>query len=109
MDNNLDTLFNALADPTRRAVITALLDGPAPVGVLHAPHDMALPSFLKHLKALEAGGLVTSTKTGRVRTVALQPEALRAGADWLNKHKSMWEGRIDRLERLATRMDQTKS
>ena len=109
MDNNLDTLFGALADPTRRAVIEALMAGPAPVSDLHGPHDMALPTFLKHLKVLEAGGLVTSTKTGRVRTVALCPAALGAGADWLTKHKSMWEGRMDRLERLATRMDRTRS
>lgn len=109
MDNNLDTLFGALADPTRRAVIEALLDGPAPVSDLAEPHAMALPTFLKHLKVMEAGGLVTSTKTGRVRTVMLCPEALSAGADWLNRHKAMWEGRMNRLERLATRMGQTTS
>ncbi|MEO0938219.1 MAG: metalloregulator ArsR/SmtB family transcription factor [Pseudomonadota bacterium] len=109
MAHNLNTLFAALADPTRRAVIEALLDGPAPVSDLHGSHDMALPTFLKHLKVMEAGGLVTSTKKGRVRTVALQPDALSAGADWLNKHKAMWDGRMDRIERLAIRLDRTKS
>ncbi|MEO0391189.1 MAG: metalloregulator ArsR/SmtB family transcription factor [Pseudomonadota bacterium] len=109
MTNNLDALFSALSDPTRRAVIEALLDGPAQVGDLHAPHDMALPTFLRHLKVLETGGLVTSTKKGRVRTVSLRPEALSAGADWLNSHKAVWEGRMDRLARLADRTNKTQS
>ncbi|MEM8576775.1 MAG: metalloregulator ArsR/SmtB family transcription factor [Pseudomonadota bacterium] len=104
MTNQLDTLFGALADPTRRTVIERLTRGPASVSDLHQPHDMALPTFLKHLKVLEAGGLVSSTKKGRVRTVALRPEALSAGANWLDAHKQMWEGRMDRLDRLAAAM-----
>ena len=109
MTNQLDTFFGALSDPTRRAVVEKLINGPAAVSVLHAEHDMALPTFLRHLKVLEAGGLVTSTKKGRVRIVEMRPDALRAGADWLNAHKSMWEGRMDHLSRLADQMERTRS
>ena len=109
MTNQLDTFFGALSDPTRRAVVEKLINGPAAVSALHTGHDMALPTFLRHLKVLEDGGLVTSTKKGRVRIVEMRPDALRAGAEWLNAHKSMWEGRMDRLSRLADQMERTRS
>lgn len=104
MDNQLNDFFGALADPTRRAVIERLTAGPAPVTELAAPHDMALPTFLKHLKKLEAAGLVRSEKAGRVRTVHIEAAPLRAAEDWLSRQRSIWEGRLDRLSSLAERI-----
>ncbi|MEM6479105.1 MAG: metalloregulator ArsR/SmtB family transcription factor [Pseudomonadota bacterium] len=108
MTNYLDTYFAALADPTRRAVIEKLTNGPAPVKDLHAPHDMALPTFLKHLSKLEAAGLVRSEKKGRVRIVHIEAAPLKEVEDWLGKQRDIWEGRLDRLERLAAKLSDTK-
>ena len=105
MDNDLDSFFAALADPTRRAVIERLVRGPAPVSELHAPHDIALPSFLKHLKKLESAGLVRSEKSGRVRTVHIEAAPLAQAESWLNQQRRLWEGRLDRLQALAESLE----
>lgn len=99
---SLDTIFQALADPTRRAVLARLGRGPASIGELAAPFDMALPSFLKHIKVLETAGLMVSTKQGRVRTCAVEPERLAAVQTWLDEQKSIWTGRTDRLEQFVS-------
>lgn len=104
MANHLDSFFSALSDPTRRAVIERLTEGPAPVSTLHEPHDMALPTFLKHLKVLEASGLVRSEKKGRVRTVHIEAAPLKEAEHWLARQRHLWEGRLDRLEALAHRI-----
>lgn len=104
MANQIDTLFATLADPTRRAVIERLTQGPAPVSELHAPHDMALPSFMKHLGKLEAAGLVRTEKKGRVRTVHIEAAPLAEIELWISRQRRMWEGRMDRLSRLANQM-----
>jgi DNA-binding transcriptional ArsR family regulator len=96
--SNLDTLFQSLADPTRRAILTRLAQGPASVTDLAAPFDMALPSFMAHLHKLQDGGLITSSKDGRVRTCALCPGALTPVRDWMAEQRLLWEGRLDRLE-----------
>ena len=101
MDNNLDHFFSALADPTRRAVIERLTAGPASVSDLHAPHDMALPTFMKHLSRLEAAGLVRSEKKGRVRTVHIEAAPLAAAESWIKRQRAVWETRLDRLTQLA--------
>lgn len=101
MGNNLDDVFSALADPTRRAVVAQLMEGPAPVSQLHAPHDMALPSFLKHLGKLEAVGLIRSHKIGRVRMVHIEAAPMARAEAWLKQHRRLWEGRLDRLSALA--------
>ncbi|MEX3016540.1 ArsR/SmtB family transcription factor [Gymnodinialimonas hymeniacidonis] len=101
MANNLDHIFSALSDPTRRAIVARLGQGEAPVKTLAAPHDMALPSFLKHIDALERAGLVHSRKEGRVRVCTLHPEALAAAESWLDQQRNLWAGRMDRLGRLA--------
>lgn len=101
MANDLDSFFGAMADPTRRAVIERLIRGPAPVSELHAPHDMALPSFLKHLKRLEAAGLVRSEKSGRVRTLHIEAAPLAEAENWLSRQRHLWEERLDRLDALA--------
>lgn len=98
MANNLDHLFTALADPTRRAVLSHLSQGDAPVKTLAHPHDMALPSFLKHLAQLERAGLVSSRKVGRTRICTLHPEALAAVDTWLSTQRTLWSGKLDRLD-----------
>lgn len=94
---NLPLLFGALADPTRLAVVERLVAGPASVSELAEPFDMAGPSFLKHLKVLEDAGIAHSRKKGRIRTVALRPEGLRAVEQWTLRHRQLWERRLDDL------------
>lgn len=95
---NLDSVFHCLSDATRRAVIAQLARGPAPVSDLAAPHNMALPSFLKHLKVLEGGGWIETRKIGRVRTCHLRPDAAKAAQGWLDQQRRLWEARLDRLD-----------
>jgi len=95
-----------MADPTRRAVIERLVTGgPAAVSDLHAPHDIALPTFLRHLKVLERSGLVRSEKTGRVRTVHLEAVPLAEAEGWLHQQRRIWDGRLDRLAQLAETLE----
>ena len=100
----LDETFRALADPTRRAVVQALGRGPASVSELARPFEMALPSFLQHLKVLEESGLVSTTKTGRVRTCSLRSEPLAAAETWLEAQRSLWMHRLDRLDALVLQL-----
>lgn len=93
----LDTLFHALADPTRRAVIGRLLNGAAPVKRLAEPFAMGLPAFMKHLSVLEASGLIRSEKSGRTRTCHLNADRLATAEDWLAEQRMVWQGRADRL------------
>ena len=95
---SLDRVFQALSNPTRRAVVQRLSAGPAAVSELARPFDMALPSFLQHLEVLEACGLVGSEKAGRVRTYRLTPPPLRAAEGWIGKQRAKWEGRLDQLD-----------
>jgi DNA-binding transcriptional ArsR family regulator len=98
----LDDVFQALADPTRRAVLGRLGAGPASVGELAEPFDMALPSFMKHVGHLESAGWITTRKIGRVRLCALEPKSFDVVATWLGEQREIWEGRTDRLERFVT-------
>ncbi len=97
----LDDTFRALADPTRRAVVQTLGRGPASVSELAKPFEMALPSFLQHLKVLEDCGLVATRKSGRVRTCTLRNEPLAAAQHWLETQRSLWTKRLDQLDRLV--------
>jgi DNA-binding transcriptional ArsR family regulator len=100
MANNiasLDSAFHALADPTRRAVVSRLITGPASVTDLAQPFAIGLPTFLKHLKVLEDSGLIGSGKTGRVRTCHLKLARLASAEAWLAEQRTLWEGRADRL------------
>ena len=97
-DPGFGRVFKALADPTRLAVVERLGRGPAATSQLADEFDMALPSFLQHLKVLEGSGLVTSHKQGRVRTYRLTPEPLRAAEHWLSEQRDVWERRLDRLD-----------
>jgi DNA-binding transcriptional ArsR family regulator len=90
-------MFHALGDGTRRTIVQRLAQGPASVSELARPFDMALPSVVQHLGVLEAAGIVTSTKTGRVRTYQLAIEALTPAADWIRHQRLPAEQRLDRL------------
>jgi DNA-binding transcriptional ArsR family regulator len=94
----LNQVFQALSDPTRRAVLRRLSRGPAPTLELARSFDMTLPSFTQHLGMLEKCGLVKSRKSGRVRTYALAPQPLRAAESWMADQRSLWERRLDRLD-----------
>ncbi|HEU4806673.1 MAG TPA: metalloregulator ArsR/SmtB family transcription factor [Homoserinimonas sp.] len=100
--SHLDTVFQALADPTRRAVLSRLGAGSASVGELAAPFEMALPSFMKHIRYLENTGWIRTRKTGRVRTCTLERKSFDVIDTWLSEQRSIWEGRTDRLESFVT-------
>jgi DNA-binding transcriptional ArsR family regulator len=98
----LDGVFQALADPTRRAVLARLGKGPASIGELARPFDMALPSFMKHIRLLEGSGLIRTAKHGRVRTCAIDKSRFGVIEGWLSEQRALWEGRTDRLEQFVT-------
>lgn len=104
----LDQVFHALADSTRRKVIERLVAGPASTSELAEPFDMALPSFTQHLAVLERAGLVTSTKTGRVRTYRLAPAGLEVADGWLADQRRLWEQRLDQLDDLLGTMKEQR-
>jgi len=104
----LDRVFYALADPTRRGVLERLSYRPAPVSELAQPFDMALPSFTQHLNVLEACGLVRSQKKGRVRTYQIAPRPLKAAERWMVKHRAMWKTRLDQLDDYLNTMKEKK-
>lgn len=94
----LSQIFQALADPTRRAVLERLAAGPATTSELAQPFAMALPSFSQHLGVLEHCGLVHSRKQGRTRTYRLAPRPLRAAEHWMSRQRALWERRLDQLD-----------
>lgn len=94
----VDGVFRALSDRTRRRVLARLSRGAASVSELAAPFEMALPSFVQHLRVLERCGLVRSEKRGRVRTYRLVPERLKLAEDWLAGQRALWERRLDQLD-----------
>jgi len=103
----LNTVFQALADPTRRAVIGRLGRGPASISELAQPFDMALPSFMKHVHLLEESGWIRTRKQGRVRTCTIDTETFAAVDGWLAEQRRLWEARTDRLEHFVTQDQET--
>ena len=97
-NQQLSRVFQALTDPTRRAVLERLTRGPAAVKELAQPFKMALPSFVQHLGVLEDCGLVHSTKQGRVRTYTLAPQPLKTAENWLSAQRVLWERQLDSLD-----------
>ena len=93
----LDLAFQALADPTRRAMVERLTEGPASVSELAKPLPMSLPAVMLHLKVLEESGLVKSEKVGRVRTCRIEPQMLSQAERWITERRQMWERNLDRL------------
>ncbi|PKP83977.1 MAG: transcriptional regulator [Alphaproteobacteria bacterium HGW-Alphaproteobacteria-2] len=103
-DPDLSALFHALADPTRRAILTRLAEGPARVTELAVPTGLRLPTVMRHLAVLADAGLIATAKDGRVRTCALVPEALSPARTWLDDQRAVWEARLDRLDDYVTRL-----
>ena len=93
----LDQAFQALSDPTRRALVERLAEGPASVSELARPFPVSLPAIHQHLAVLEAAGLVASQKLGRVRTCRLEPAAISQAERWLSERRQDWERKLDRL------------
>ena len=93
----LDGVFNALADPTRRAILESLTERRFPVTELAHPHGMSLPGFMKHLRVLEEAGLLERSKEGRVVQCSLSAEPMREAASWLSRYEKFWTERLDAL------------
>ena len=94
----LSTVFSALADATRRAILARLSEGEAPVKELAAPFDLSGPAITKHLNVLERAGLISRGREGQMRPCRLEPHALAPAADWIDQYRAMWEERLDRLD-----------
>ena len=106
-DARLDATFAALADPTRRAILARLAEGPAAVGELAAPFEISAPAVSRHLKVLERAGLISREKRAQWRRCRLEPEALTAAADWIEHTRAFWEGRFDALARYLEQSEQS--
>lgn len=103
---DLDSVFRALADPSRRVMVERLSRGPATVSELGKPLEMSLAAVLQHVQVLEASGLVRSQKVGRTRTCSVDPAVLRSVEVWISQRRAMVEQRLDRLaEYLASTAD----
>jgi len=94
----LSTTFQALADPTRRAILAELALGERSVTELAAPFDMSLPGISKHLKVLEHAGLISRSREAQWRPCKLEPKALQSVDTWLAEYRELWNQRLDRLE-----------
>lgn len=110
--DELSTLFGALADPTRRAILARLADGEASVTEIAEPFDLSLPAVSKHLKVLERAGLIERGRHAQWRPCRINPEGLRKASDWLDDYRSLWDSRFRQLdnylETLRTQGQQAK-
>lgn len=104
-DSMLDELFGALSDPTRRAILEQLRDGPATVGELAEPHEITFQGVSKHVRKLERAGLVRRCKDGREVRCELQIERLRPVSSWVDAQRRFWTARLDRLEDVLDAVD----
>ena len=93
MQSHLDKFFSAMSDPTRRAVVEQLVSGRASVSALHEGHDIALPTFLRHIQVLQEAGLIRTAKKGRIRTCQLNPQPLFEAQGWLAWQRTIWDQR----------------
>lgn len=97
-DKKLDDVFAALSDPTRRRILERLTLGEATVGELAEPHEMSVQAVSKHVRKLEAAGLVRRRREGREVHCRLEPEPMRRAVSWIEEQRRFWEARLDRLE-----------
>lgn len=93
----IDRLFHALGDPTRRSIVDALVERPASVSKLAEPLGITLTAVMQHLEILEEAGLVHTEKLGRVRVCRLEPGGFGALEQWIREHRTQWEQKLDRL------------
>lgn len=108
-DPDLSRLFHALADPTRRSILTRLAAEPIRVSDLAGPTGLRLPTVMRHLAVLEEAGLIATAKDGRTRTCALVPEALAPARDWMEQQRAIWESQLDRLDAFVMRVMKDRS
>lgn len=104
--DQLSTVFSALADPTRRAILARLASGSASVTELAMPFEMSLPAVSKHLKVLERAGLIARGKEAQWRPCRLEVAPLREAATWLEEYRQLWDERLERLDAYLTTMQQ---
>ena len=103
--DQLSVVFGALADPTRRAILARLAEGPASVNEIAAPFEMTLPAVSKHLKVLERAGLISRGRQAQWRPCKLEAEPLREASDFLGRYRKFWEESYDKLDaHLTTQM-----
>lgn len=102
-DNQLDAVFSALSDPTRRRIIERLSAGPLSVGEIAKGFTLTQPAISKHVRVLEESGLISRQVNGRVHQVRIAPERMQAAAVWLETQREFWTVTLDRLESLLTR------
>jgi DNA-binding transcriptional ArsR family regulator len=103
---SIERLFHALGDPTRRAIVEKLSEGPLSVSRLAAPLDITLTAVAQHLQVLEESGLVETEKLGRVRTCSLKPGGFSVLEQWIKDRRSLWERRLDRLGEMLDEPDE---
>ena len=103
---NINHVFHALGDPTLRAIVDKLSQGPLSVSRLAAPLDITLTAVVQHLQVLEESGLVHSEKVGRVRTCRIETAGFSALEQWIGDHRTMWERRLNRLADLLAEPDE---
>jgi DNA-binding transcriptional ArsR family regulator len=108
-DQRLDAVFAALADPTRRAILARLASGEATVAELAEPFDMTQPAISKHLKVLEAAGLISGTQVAQRRPRRLEAEPLAEASAWLEEYRQFWEGSYQRLDALLAELKTERS
>ena len=101
----LDSVFHALSDPTRRAILRRLSEGESSIGTLAAPFKMTFAGASKHIKALERAGLVRRTVKGRTHLCRLEPDALAEAHEWLSYYEQFWAEKLDLLQRLLRDAD----
>src|SRR5213596_26382 len=106
--HRLDTVFAALADPTRRAILARLTSGVASVTELAEPFDMSLPAVSKHLKVLERAGLINRSRDAQWRPCSLEGARLKEVSDWLEHYRRFWEQSFDRLDEYLRELKKTK-
>jgi DNA-binding transcriptional ArsR family regulator len=104
---NINRVFHALGDPTRRAIVEKLSEGPISVSRLAEPLSITLAAVVQHLQVLEKSGLVRTTKVGRVRTCRVEPKGLTVAERWISDRRSLWERQLDRLGDFLADPDET--
>jgi len=106
---NLDHVFQALADPTRRAILARLAEGETTVGELARPFDISPPAISRHLKVLEEAALISNMRQGKHRLCRLTPQGLKGAAEWIDVYRRFWSGSFDRLDAHLKRRKESKA
>ena len=108
-DDQLDAVFGALADPTRRSILARLTQGEATVAELVAPFEMSQPAISRHLKVLERAGLITRTRRATARLSHLRAKPLQDATEWLTAYREFWEERYERLEEVLAALQEQET